>query len=63
MSMRIDLDLQHGLAEPRVAREADGHLVLSFTRPGETVVLHLSRESLEPLWLALTVALSREKRS
>ena len=61
--MRIDLDLQHGLAEPRVAREADGRLALTFTRPGETVVLHLSRESLEALWFALTVVLSRERRS
>ena len=63
MSMRIDLDLQHGQAEPRVAREADGHLALTFTRPGETVVLHLSHASLEALWLALTVDLSRERRS
>ena len=61
--MRIDLDLKHGLAEPRVAQEDDGHLALTFTRPQETIVLHLSRASLDALWYALTVALSREKRS
>jgi len=54
MSVRIDLDLRQGLAEPRVAPEAGGHLALTFTRPLETVVLHLSRESVDALWLALT---------
>ena len=63
MSMRIDLDLRQGLAEPRVEKEADGHLAVTFTRPLETVVLRLSHESLEALWFALTVALTREKRS
>ena len=61
--MRIDLDLQHGLTEPRVDKDADGHLVLTFTRPQEKVMLRLSLASLDALWLALTIVLSKEKRS
>jgi hypothetical protein len=63
VSVRIDLDLRQGLAAPRVAPEGDGHLALTFARPQETVVLHLSRESVDALWLALTAARAWEARS
>ena len=62
MSMRIDLDFHHGLAEPKVERGPDGGLRLSLVRGQETVVVHLSLASLEALWLSLTVALAALKR-
>ena len=62
MTMRIDLDFHHGLAEPRVQREPDGRLCLSLTRGQEMVVVHLSLASLEALWLNLTLALSDLKK-
>jgi len=62
MSMRIDLDFCHGLAEPSVDRSPDGAFQLSLKRGQETVVVHLSLPSLEALWLTLTLALSKIKR-
>lgn len=62
MSMRIDLDFQHGLAEPKVERRPDGALCVSLTRGQEMVVVQLSLASLEALWLALTVRLAELRR-
>ena len=62
MSMRIDLDFHHGLAEPSVERGPDGSFHLTLVRGQERVVVHLSLPSLEALQFALNMALSRIKR-
>jgi len=62
MSMWIDLDFYHGLAQPHVEQAADGGLQLSLLRGQERVVVHLSLASLEALWLEFTLALARIKR-
>ncbi len=59
MSFRIDLDFCHGLAESSLDQSPDGAFQLSLTRGQERVIVHLSLPSLEALWLALTLALSR----
>lgn len=63
MSLRIDLDFRHGLAEPKLTRDAEGRLTLSVSRGIETVVLYLSLASLEALSLELALGLARLKRS
>ena len=62
MSLRIDLDFRHGLAEPKLMRDAEGRLALTVTRGIETVVLQLSLASLEALSLELMLGLARLKK-
>ena len=62
MSMRIELDFAHGLAQPHVEQGEDGAFRLSLARGIERVEIRLSLPSLEALSLALMLALARIKR-
>lgn len=62
MSLRIELDFAHGLAQPHVEQAADGTFRLSLARGIERLEVRLSLPSLEALSLALMLALARIKR-
>ena len=62
MSLRIELDFAHGLAQPHVEQGQDGAFRLSLSRGIERVEIRLSLPSLEALSLALMLALAQIKR-
>ncbi|MBI4607501.1 MAG: hypothetical protein HY726_00650 [Candidatus Rokubacteria bacterium] len=62
MSMRIELDFAHGLAEPVVVEAPDGTFTLSLVRTIERVDIRLSRPSLMALKCALKRALPENGR-
>ena len=57
MTMRIECDFRHMLAEPRITPGPDGHQ-LALTHGPDTVIIGLSDASLSALWMATTLALS-----
>jgi hypothetical protein len=57
LTVRLDLDLQRGLAVPDVDLAPDGTPCLTLTRGLERLTVRLSVESLRALWLELTRAL------
>jgi hypothetical protein len=61
VSMRMELDFRHGLAEPRVEVGREG-VSISLTRANETAVIHVTPASLDALWLAVTIAIGRLRR-
>ncbi|MBI4611404.1 MAG: hypothetical protein HY726_20630 [Candidatus Rokubacteria bacterium] len=62
MSIRLEVDFHHGLAQPAVEQAPDGGFRLSFTRGVERLDVRLSLPSLEALYLALMLALARLTR-
>ncbi len=62
MSLRIDLDLRHGLTAPAVEQAADGSMDVRLSLGAETLAVRLSIASLETLSLAIVAALLRLKR-
>jgi len=59
MSMRIECDFRHGLAEPTVSRGPDGPVV-SLAHGQARVILALSEDSLSALCLELVANIGRE---
>ena len=55
MTMRIECDFRHGLADPSITR-GPGGLVLSLVHGQETITVAMSEHSLRALWLAVAVA-------
>jgi len=53
MSLRIDLDFRHGLAEPTIMRDDAGEPVLTFAHGQDRVSIALSEHSLRALGLAI----------
>jgi len=53
MSLRIDLDFRHGLAEPTITRDDAGEPVLTFAHGQDRVRIALSEHSLRALGLAI----------
>ena len=60
MTMRIECDFRHGLAEPTITRGPDGP-VLSLTHGQATVIVALSEDSLSALCLALVASIGSER--
>ena len=60
MTMRIELDFRHGLAEPTITRDADGP-VLSLAHGHDSVSIALSEHSLGALCLALATSIGGER--
>lgn len=60
MTMRIECDFRHGLAEPAITRGPDGP-VLSLTHGQASVIIALSEHSLSALCLALATQIGSER--
>jgi len=53
MSLRIECDFRHGLAEPVIMRDDAGEPIVSFTHGQDRVSIALSEHSLRALGLAI----------
>ena len=60
MTIRIECDFRHGLAEPAITRDAGGP-VLSLARGQDRVIIALSEHSLCALGLAIVTSIGREE--
>ena len=59
MSMRIECDFRHGLAEPAITRD-DAGPVLSLARGQDRVTIALSEHSLRALGLAILTSVGAD---
>ncbi len=59
MTIRIEFNFRHGLAEPTITRDADGR-VLTLVHGQDSVSITLSEHSLRALGLALAVSVGSE---
>ena len=55
MTIRIECDFRHGLADPSIRREPGGP-VLSLVHGQESITVAMSEHSLRALWLEVAVA-------
>ena len=60
MSLRIECDFRHGLAEPTIARDDDGGPVLSLAHGQDRVRIALSEHSLRALGLAVLTSVGAD---
>ena len=59
MTIRIEFNFRHGLAEPTITRDADGR-VLMLVHGQDSVSIALSEHSLRALGLALAVSVGSQ---
>ena len=60
MTVRIECDFRHGLAEPVITRDAGGP-VLSLARGQDRVIIALSEHSLRALGLAILASVGGDR--
>ena len=60
MTLRIECDFRHGLAEPTITRDADGP-VLFLAHGQDRVCIALSEPSLRALGLAILTSIGGER--
>jgi hypothetical protein len=60
MSLRIECDFRHGLAEPTITRDDAGEPVLTFAHGQDCVRVALSEHSLRALGLAILTSVGAD---